>query len=97
VGKTREGSRVYRRYDTAQTPYQRVLASPDVPRATKAKLTHRFHELNPVELRRRLTDLQHRLIRINRMKHSPKGREVKTTRSSRASSVRQRTTRSRAS
>jgi hypothetical protein len=97
VEKTRAGAKVSRRYDTAQTPYQRVLACPEIPARTKADLTLRFHELNPVELRRRLTDLQHRLMRINLMKHSPKRKEVKAPRPKRASSVRQRNTRSRAS
>ncbi|MEX2457761.1 MAG: integrase [Actinomycetota bacterium] len=97
IEKTRDGAKLTRRYDVAQTPYQRVLASPDVPAKTKAALTERFLELNPVELRRQLTGLQHRLLRINRMKHSPKRKEVKAPGASRASSVRQRSGRTRAS
>ena len=39
VQKTRAGAKVSRRYDTARTPYRRVLASPDVGDRAKAALT----------------------------------------------------------
>jgi len=34
--KTRQGAKVKKRYDTAQTPYQRVLDSPDVPTRSRS-------------------------------------------------------------
>ena len=37
-------------YDTAQTPYQRVLASPDVSAENKQKLQELYLTLNPVKL-----------------------------------------------
>ncbi len=35
VEKIRDGAKVTKRYDAAQTPYQRVLAAPDVPEEAK--------------------------------------------------------------
>ncbi|HEC62794.1 MAG TPA: hypothetical protein ENI38_00150 [Candidatus Acetothermia bacterium] len=48
------GSKVRKRYDRAQTPYQRVLASPLVGEEDKAKLRELYRTLNPVELQRRV-------------------------------------------
>jgi hypothetical protein len=63
VAQERRGARVYRRYDIAQTPYQRVRALPDslVSPDQKAALTQQSEALNPAALRRDLTRLQNRL------------------------------------
>ncbi|AEJ39615.1 hypothetical protein TPY_1425 [Sulfobacillus acidophilus TPY] len=63
VAKERRGARTYRRYDQAQTPYQRVLALPDtvVSPAQKAVLTAQYASLNPAAIRRDLLRLQNRL------------------------------------
>jgi hypothetical protein len=68
VAKTREGSKVRKRYDVARTPYQRLLASPDVSEETKASLTETYLVLNPAELKRRIGALQDRLIEMARSK-----------------------------
>lgn len=54
IGKERIGNKVLRRYDTARTPYQRVLERDDVPVARKAHLLNLYLQLNPVELRNRI-------------------------------------------
>lgn len=54
VEKKRVGSKVRKKYDTAQTPYQRILASPDVNQTTKDQLRELYLSLNPVELQRRI-------------------------------------------
>ena len=54
LSKERVGSKVRRRYDRAQTPYQRVLASSLVDEEDKAKLRELYRTLNPVELQRRV-------------------------------------------
>jgi hypothetical protein len=59
--KVRDGARVTRRYDKAQTPYRRVLASPQVSEAVKQKLRRRYAALNPAELKRRIDRLQRHL------------------------------------
>lgn len=48
--KTRIDGKVKKVYDTAKTPYQRVLASPDITQDTKDALTALYKTLNPVAL-----------------------------------------------
>ena len=60
--KTRTGSRVTKRYDKPQTPYQRVLQSPHVPDKNKDEMKRQYAKLNPAELKRQITRLQNRLI-----------------------------------
>jgi hypothetical protein len=62
VEKIRRGARLTRRYDRAQTPYQRVLASPHVPRRAQRELTQIYLELNPAQLKRDLGRCQDNLI-----------------------------------
>lgn len=54
VEKRRVGSKVRKRYDTARTPYQRVLESPDVSEEDKERLRQIYFTLNPVVLRQRI-------------------------------------------
>lgn len=56
--KTREGSHVQRRYDAAQTPFQRLLTAEVVSPETHARLTTLFASLDPVRLLRQLERLQ---------------------------------------
>jgi hypothetical protein len=62
--KTRIGSKVGEKYDEAQTPYQRVLASPDVSKEAKTQLRGQYRKLNPAELKRKIENLQRRLIQV---------------------------------
>lgn len=78
IEKLRDGSRVTRRYDTPQTPYQRVLASDAVEAATKRRLKRHYATLNPAELKRRIEGLQRKLLTLtahapsdNRAKYKP--------------------------
>lgn len=63
VTKERQGARTYRRYDRAQTPFQRVMALADdqVSPEHKAALKAQYDALNPAALRRELLRLQNRL------------------------------------
>jgi hypothetical protein len=54
IGKEHIGNRVVRKYDTARTPYQRVLERDDVPLPKKAKPLNQYLRLNPAELRRHI-------------------------------------------
>lgn len=63
--KERVGSKVTKRYDRAQTPYQRVLAAPQVAKASKELLRTKYETLNPAALKRKLTRLQERLLKTN--------------------------------
>ncbi len=61
--KERVGSKVTKRYDRAQTPYQRVLASPKVSQAAKERLRAKYQTLNPAALKRKLMRLQDQLVK----------------------------------
>ena len=56
--KVRQGSKVKRIYDKPQTPYARVLASPDVSEEHKAELRETYAILDLVDLRRQINELQ---------------------------------------
>jgi len=56
TGKERLGNKVIRKYDTARTPYQRVMERDDVSLVRKAHLLNLYLRLNPAELRRRIDD-----------------------------------------
>lgn len=72
IERIREGSKVTKKYDKAQTPYRRVLASPDVSAQDKQKLKTQYSRLNPAHLKRQITRLQQKLLRLNALKKTPK-------------------------
>src|SRR4030042_2422273 len=63
IQKTRIGSRVKKKYDKPQTPYQRVLESPFVPENKKEILRQQYAQLNPADLRRQIAKLQDKLFK----------------------------------
>jgi len=58
VEKIRDGAKVTKRYDRAQTPYQRVLAAPEVPAEAKERLRQLYPTLNPAALLRQIQTRQ---------------------------------------
>jgi transposase InsO family protein len=58
VGKTRVGSRVSKRYDTARTPFDRLLGHGAVQPHRLEDLARQQHVMNPLALRRTLDRLQ---------------------------------------
>jgi len=62
--RERRGSQVKKRYEPAQTPFRRVLESSSVPARQKARLKREYEDLNPAELKRRITALQNKLVDI---------------------------------
>jgi hypothetical protein len=52
LSKRRVGSKVLKRYDPAQTPYQRVLAAGVLTAAQRQGLAQQFHALDPITLAR---------------------------------------------
>lgn len=68
VSKTRLGAKVTKKYDTAQTPHQRLLAHTEYLDAVDAGLlAKRLQTTNPAALRRSVSDLQGDLL--NKVKH----------------------------
>lgn len=61
VGKVVVDGRVKRRWDAAQTPYQRVLASGKLSPDQQARLATLYQETNPRQLRREIYQLLERL------------------------------------
>ncbi len=64
VEKIRDGAKVRKRYDTPQTPFQRVLQSPTIPRAIKERLRRHYEQLNPAALHRQIRQIQKQLDRL---------------------------------
>ena len=66
VSKEQVDKKIIKRYDTAATPYQRVLASKDIQFDVKATLTNLYVQLNPVKLRTSIDQKVDQLWRISR-------------------------------
>jgi hypothetical protein len=62
--KERHGAKVKKTYDTPRTPYQRLLESPRLSRNAKQTLRTQYQELNPAALKRTISALQSRLLRL---------------------------------
>jgi hypothetical protein len=56
VTKTRHGAKVHKIYDTAQTPYQRLLQAGVLTEAKKVEMVAIYHGLNPVKLLKQIND-----------------------------------------
>lgn len=81
ISKERDGARVRKRYDVAQTPYHRLLDRSEVGRTAKLKLRATYELLNPAELKREITRLQDKLIKIASAKARHGGRKARLKRS----------------
>jgi len=71
LSKRREGAKVIKKYDTARTPYQRVLADENVTKKIKTALTRQYRQLNPAQIRRDIITLSDRLLELVTAKHQP--------------------------
>jgi len=52
IAKQRIGGKIHRKYDTPQTPYQRVMESKEVSPEKKQELRQIYNSLNPAQLKR---------------------------------------------
>ena len=68
VSKTRTGSRVTKKYDIARTPFRRVLESEHINDKIKTRLEVQYDSLNPADLKRKITRLQDKLLKLNTLK-----------------------------
>jgi hypothetical protein len=66
IAKERIGNKTIKRYDTAKTPYQRVLERKDISLEAKARLMNLYVQLNPAELRRSIDQKTAKLWNISR-------------------------------
>jgi hypothetical protein len=67
--KTRVGSRVTKKYDEAKTPFRRVLESKYINDKIKEELKVQYDSLNPAELKRKISGLQDKLLKLNVLKN----------------------------
>ena len=68
IFKTRKGSSVSKKYDIAKTPYRRVLECSDIDDKIKIRLEKNYDSLNPAALKRKISALQDRLLKLNALK-----------------------------
>jgi len=54
ISKVRIGGKIHRRYDTAKTPYRRVMESKRIPENKKQELKKIYLSLNPAQLKRNI-------------------------------------------
>ena len=66
VASQREGAKVHKQYDRAQTPYQRLLAAGVLTTAQKEALASYYDCLNPLQLRTQIEQTQHELWKLAR-------------------------------
>ena len=64
ISKARHGAKVYKVYDTARTPYQRLLRSGMLTEAKKQELAATYHHLNPVQLLKQINENLEQLWRL---------------------------------
>jgi len=68
VSKTRVGSKVTKKYDMARTPFRRVLESEHTGDKIKERLKISYDSLNPADLKRKISKLQDKLLKLNVLK-----------------------------
>jgi hypothetical protein len=71
VKKERVGSRLRRRYEAPQTPWQRVVGSPIADRERVAELAQERARLDPFDLSRRIQGKLERIFRLSRDTRAP--------------------------
>ncbi|MCJ7743641.1 MAG: transposase family protein [Dehalococcoidales bacterium] len=75
VGKTRHGAKVHKVYDTARTPYQRLLDAGVLTEAKRQELAASYRGLNPVSLLKQINETLESLWRLAERPAQPrKGR-----------------------
>jgi hypothetical protein len=65
VDKTRIGAKVRKVYDTPMSPYQRLMAYPELPEEVGAELARRYQSYNPVVLQQEVNAAIKALIAIH--------------------------------
>ena len=63
LSKERDGAKVKKKFDEPRTPYQRLMAMPDISSRIKRQLKAEYATLNPAQLKREIMRLQEKLFR----------------------------------
>jgi len=72
VKKVRYGSKKYRKYEPAKTPYKRLMDSNQIDKKTKTQLKSLHETLNPAALKRHIDNKLYLLLQAYRNKRKPK-------------------------
>ena len=72
IGKERNGAKVRKRYDEAQTPYQRLLASGVLDEPKREALATLYASLNPIKLRTQIDEALEALWKLTNRGPVPK-------------------------
>jgi len=77
IEKIRIGSKIRKKYDRPKTPYQRVMECENIDEKTKKKLKEIYESLNPVEIKKKLIELEDKLFEMVRRKRlKEKGEKI---------------------
>jgi len=68
ISKKRVGSKVTKKYDKARTPFRRVLESEFIDGKIKERLKIQYDSLSPAELKKNISGLQDKLLKLNVLK-----------------------------
>jgi len=71
VDKHREGSKVYKKHDDPNSPYQRLLDTESISKGLKTKLRVQYYRLHPLELSKQISRLQDKLLQMAKRKAQP--------------------------
>jgi len=66
ISKERNGSKVKKRHDIPQTPYQRLLLTDVLTQDEKQRLQEKYESLNPMKLKREMNKIQEKLLKTLR-------------------------------
>lgn len=69
IGKTRQGAKVHKEYDVAQTPYQRLLKSAALSNPKKTELAAIYQGINPAALLKQINDNLAQLWKLAELNH----------------------------
>ena len=64
ISKTREDSKIIKKYEKPKTPYQRLLDSDDISDETKQELTKLYLTLKPMAIKEKMVSLTNKLNKI---------------------------------
>jgi hypothetical protein len=71
ISKVRDGAKITKRYDAAQTPYARAIAHPKVKALARRRLTAAHTSFNPAAVQRQIQDLCGQLLAVATAKNPP--------------------------
>lgn len=73
IEKRREGSHIYKRYDSPKSPYRRLLDCPRVDEQIKQRLQEEHRRLKPLRIKKTIAGLQDQLYRLAERRYPPAG------------------------